>query len=58
MIDKSTGKEKRKKSFLLRSSFAGYIVKSDEKICVTRIWTMGRLTMRNRDKTILSMVND
>lgn len=57
LIDKSMGRKKERKSFLGRSGFVGYILKSDKIICVTRICTMSRFTMSNTDKTILSVVN-
>ena len=57
LIDKGMGRKKERESFLVRSGFVGYILKSDKIICVTRICTMSRFTMSNRDKTILSVVN-
>lgn len=45
-------KEKRKKSFLVRSNIAGCILESDKTIYATKMFCRDRFTLRNGDKTI------
>lgn len=50
LIDQSTGKEKRKKSFQTRSQIFSWILKYDEIVYDTETCCMHRFTLRNRDK--------